>query len=213
MKVAVDLHVHERRGSGDSRTPAWAMADVMFDRYGFAALGFVGHDLIVEADVADAIAIDGIEIEPIAGRYLHILEYVDHDFRVLAHPALTFGGDVKAKAREAIAEYDCDAVERWNWAHGGLQYEGHIDGVIEVAGSDAHSPLGVGLNHMVVDVDTVSADAIMREVQAGRFEVVIERHTTRRFLHQLEKATALAVKRLRPTTENREPWASRVPVD
>lgn len=206
--VAVDLHVHERRGSGDSRTPASTMAETMFDRYGpFTATGFVGHDLEVLAHAPDTIAITGVEHEPIPGRYLHVLEYPDHDFRVLAHPALTFrGGDVKAEARQAMRDYDCQAVERWSWAHGGQQYEGHLD-ALEVAGSDAHSPLGVGLNHMVVTVDEVSEAAVMREVKAGRFDVVAQRLTARRVFHQIEKAAALTVERLRRTPRKVGAWS------
>lgn len=206
--VAVDLHVHERRGSGDSRTTAEAMAATMFDRYGpFTATGFVGHDLEVFAHAPDTLAIVGVEHEPVPGSYLHILEYPDHDFRILAHPALTFDGDVKAQAREAMAEHDCQAVERWSWAHGGRQYDGHIDDAVEVAGSDAHSPLGVGLNHMLVTVDEVSESAVMREVAAGRFDVHTQRMLGRRVFHQLEKAAALAVESLRRSPRNGASWS------
>lgn len=209
--VAVDLHVHERRGSGDSRTPASAMAETMFDRYGpFTAIGFVGHDTIVEAHAPDTLAIDGVEHEPNPGRWLHIIELVDHDFRILAHPAKTFHpARVKEEAERAAREHGCQAVEKWNWGSGGgLQYEGSIDGVIEVAGSDAHSPLGVGLNHMLVDVDEVSEAAVMREVMAGRFDVVVQRMTGRRVFHTLEKAAALVTKRLRQTPQKVSAWPS-----
>lgn len=208
--VAVDLHVHERRGSGDSRTQASVMAETIFDRYGpFTAIGFVGHDALVEAYAPDTLAIAGIEHEPNPGQWLHVLEFPAHDFRVLAHPAKTWPGpDRIEKTRAAIDEFGCDAVEKWNWANGGKQYNGSLDGVVEVAGSDAHSPLGVGLNHMLVDVDEVSEVAVMREVKAGRFDVVTQRMTGRRLFHQLEKAAALVVERLRQTPQKVGAWPS-----
>lgn len=207
MQVAVDLHVHERLGSGDSRTAAWQMADVMADRYGpAAAIGFVGHDTIVETSGGPTLTFDGVEHEPNPGRWLHILEFPDHDFRVLAHPAKTFADPLEG-ARRVIDERDLDAVEKWNWANGGLQYEGSLP-VPEIASSDAHSPIAVGLNHMLVDVDTVSEDAVMREVKAGRFDVVTQRLRGRRLFHRLEKTTALTVERLRRAPLNPMAWRS-----
>lgn len=210
MRVAVDLHAHERTASGDSRTPASRMADVMYDRWGpFTAMGFVGHDRLVGPRPGATLAIGGMEREPHNGKFLHILDYPQYDLKILAHPKRIFPDNTKEQAMRVIRERRLDGVEKWNWANGGLQYEGNLD-VLEVAGSDAHSPLGVGMCHMVVDVQTLSAATVMTKIKAGEFHVEAHAARGRQLLHQVEKGAALALEKLRGSPVNENPWHGQV---
>lgn len=191
MRVPVALHVHERNGSADSRTPAGEMVDAYKQKYGTPlAIGFVGHDHAVRVNHPDVVTLDGVEHE-IRKRptRLHVVEFLDHDFKYLAHPKTTFPDDTADGAMRAVERYDLDAVEKYN--AGSKQYDGSL-GVPEIAGDDSHSPLGVGESMLAVDVDRLTEDAVVDELKAGRVHMMNDPSRSRGVAHQAEKSLYLA---------------------
>lgn len=196
MLIPVDLHVHERTASGDSGTAVSVMAATARRRMGdFAMLGIVGHDQAPTEVPEDILSLVGVEYEiHTKPRRLHVIRFEEPSFTILAHPALTWPTNTREQAAEFIDANDIDAVEKWNSGHGGLQYQGNIEGVVELAGSDAHSGLMVGASYMLVDTETVSAPAVIQAIKNEEFHVVttpVPWH--RRLLGQVEKSLLLAL--------------------
>lgn len=195
MEVAVDLHVHTN-ADADSRTPPRKMVDPALRRMGdFVLLGFVGHDFRPQVDVEGVLSVAGVEHEiRQEPTRLHVLRFPDHDLQILAHPQLTWPTETEAHARQWMRETDLriDAVEAAT--SGRPQYEASVSDVVEVAGSDAHSPLVIGSAFMVVMVQEVSADAVMKAIKRGHVHTVIDRPPWhRRWLASAEKALSLSV--------------------
>lgn len=192
MHVAVDLHVHERSASGDSRTAAETMGRVARSRLGdWVMLGLVGHDAEPTEEAEAVLSITGVENEiRTTPRRLHVIRFTDPEFSILAHPALTWPTDTRRQAAAFIDSHDIDAVEKFNG--GRQQYSGHIPGVREVAGSDAHSPLVLGSSHLVVQTDTVSADAVIDAIRQGDYTIVADRPPWhRRLFERIEKSLTM----------------------
>lgn len=119
-----------------------------YARRGFDIVGIVGHDARPpEVQDAPITVLRGVEHELDKSSKLHVITYPNFSF--LAHPRLTFPTDTKSHARRIIDQYDLDGVEKIN--RGTVQYSGHIAGVVELAGDDAHNPPQVGSSFFHAD--------------------------------------------------------------
>jgi hypothetical protein len=207
MTVVVDtvLHVHEQQGSSDSRTPAGEMLSAYETRLGHPlAVGFVGHDHLVRTENRSIPTIDGVEHEKqTSPRRLHIVELVDHDIRYLAHPSETYPENTYERTREAIDEYNLDAVEKYN--AGKQQYEGSLS-VPELAGDDAHSPVGAGRSYMRVYAAGETEGEIVEAIMGGEFEVVNTNPPLSAAAHEVDKWGTLATELARGNESF--PWES-----
>jgi len=171
-KIAVDLHAHERGGSHDSLTSARQMHNAFAAAVDKAAVvGYVGHDQLAADDSVSGVSLAGIEhTVSESSPEVHIVEYPDYDFKFLAHPQRIDPDDTKQTAKAYINEFGLDGVEKYR--SGYKQYDGSIDGVVELAGTDAHNVHGYPTSHMVVHTDSVDAESVIDAVKAGRVELV-----------------------------------------
>lgn len=195
MQVNTALHVHERLGSGDSRTAFGDMVDAYVAQLGTPlCLGVVGHDHHVSAKSMTlpdgVIVLDGIEHEVQTNPRVHISEYPSQDLSILAHPRLSWPSNTLADTRRAVGRYGVDAVEKYN--AGRKQFDGDV-GVPMVAGDDAHSPVGVGRSWMRVDADEFSKNAVVDAILKEDFEIVNHHPLARSLLHRFDKS-ALSLK-------------------
>lgn len=203
--VPVALHVHEQNGSGDSRTAATEMLDAYRDVLGpAAAVGFVGHDSLVRTHDENSVTFDGVEHEvSTSPRRLHVVELPDHDFSYLAHPSETFPDDTRERAMETVRRLGLDGVEKYN--AGEKQYEGRLP-TLELAGDDAHNPLGAGVSYMKVRVRRPTEGNIMDAIRRGDYTLVNRPGRLRSMLHEVEKKGTLASSLLRG--KESVPWES-----
>lgn len=197
MRTRVSLHAHERTASGDSLSSAVTMARRYRDQ-GFGAVGFVGHDSApVETGDAVAAAV-GVEHElrPLPRR-LHVVEFPEHDFAFLAHPATAWPTDTRAKAAAFAHEHGLDGVEKYS--RGRMQYAGSIPGLVELANDDAHNPHQVGESHMVVRVQDPDGPTrrvlgqVFDALRRDEFETVNRRRSQPRYVvGRVRQAVALS---------------------
>lgn len=191
MHVAVDLHVHERTASPDCRTPAIQMLQAARRKLGeFAMVGFVGHDRRPQLGQDGVLIETGIEHErrPPPNR-LHVIEFPDQDFRILAHPKVTWPTNTREHVHDYLAENpSIEAVEKWRG--GRKQYRGHVP-AIELGSSDAHNALLVGASQVVVSTSDVSQAGIFEAIRADQFQVRNRAVSSlARLAHVIEKAGA-----------------------
>jgi hypothetical protein len=153
-----------------------------------AVVGYVGHDQFASNDDVSGVSLTGIEhTVSESSPEVHIVEYPDYDFKFLAHPQRIDPDDTKQTAKAYINEFGLDGVEKYR--SGYKQYDGSIDRVVELAGSDAHNAHGYPTSHMVVDADSVAAGSVIDAVKAGRVELVSVGEVSR--WHKVGKAVAM----------------------
>lgn len=194
MNVAVDLHVHERAVSADSRTPARAMMRAARTHLGeFAMIGFVGHDRRPRVQPNGTLFATGVEheVRPPPNR-LHVIEFPGQDFRILAHPKMTWPENTRERVHEYLVEHpEIEAVEKWRG--GRRQFRGNVP-ALQIGSSDSHNPLLLGASHLIVETADVSTDGVFEAIRDGRFQAVnrpVGRLT--RAAHTVEKAGAFVV--------------------
>lgn len=192
--VTTVLHVHEREGSHDSRTPAGEMASAyqsMFDTP--VAVGFVGHDEEVHVRTPGVITFSGSEFSKTSGpNGIHVIQFDEPGIRILAHPGRTWPNDTKREAKAAIEKYNIDAVEKYTG--GRKQYEGHLP-VVELNGDDAHSPIGAGRSSLRVDAPRLSKHAIAESLSRGDFDMVNRTPLHWSLLHTADRGVMSAISR------------------
>jgi len=189
--VPTALHVHEREGSHDSNTTAGDQIRAYRDQLDTPlAVGFVGHDTEVEATNPSTITFRGVEHSITNGvRGTHIIDMEGGDLSILAHPGWTFPQETKRQAMDVVDDYGLDGVEKWTG--GRRQYEGTLP-VLEVAGDDAHSPLGTAYSYLRVNATDTTKDAVLGAIKRGDFDVVNRHRPARKTVHELEKYALLA---------------------
>lgn len=180
MKAKINLHTHERENSYDSSTPARVMSSV-YTALGYDAVGFVGHDEMANVESGQLIIFNGIERTISEDPEIHIVEYPEIGFSFLAHPGRT-RKDISL-AKRLISEHSVDGIEKFS--NGVKQYEGHIDGVIELANDDAHNVFQIGTSFMEIDVKEINRGQIVQAIKRGDITL---RNNRRRFIGQGVKA-------------------------
>lgn len=191
MTCKVSLQAHESTGSYDSRTDLGMMLDA-YREQDFDAVGFVGHDALVDVEGAadDLILYSGIEHTVDRAEGTYVVEFPEYDFRYLARPSYRDKHVTPQEVLETAREHDVDAVEKYTNAW--RQYDGNLP-LVEVASDGAHNPQQVGSSYMLVDVDVCDRDAIMQAVMEGNFEIVNGRRSV---LGNLGKGIAVAAHQL-----------------
>lgn len=188
MKAKVNLHTHDARVSFDSRTPPTVMAKA-YERLGYDAVGFVGHDEMSEFEYSDIIIINGIEHTVSKVPEIHIVEFPEHNFSFLAHPSRILAADTSKIADNIIRDRNLDAVERFNNGLG--KYDGKSD-VPQLANDDAHNLLQIGSSYMEVEVTEPTEANIMRAIKQDRAEL---KNTRRRVLGTMVKGLHASISR------------------
>lgn len=163
MIVKVSLHTHTDASADGSLSEAQMAA--AYRRRGYVT-AVTDHDSWSSPAADDRIA--GIEHTIDEDRFVHVVELGD-GFSFLPHPQRTFPEDTRERAAAFAYEHGLDGVEKFN--RGRQNYEGHIDGVVELANDDAHNTDQIGLSHMTVDVEAPTGAAVMHEIRNGQFEV------------------------------------------
>lgn len=188
------LHVHEREGSHDSRTPAGEMVETYRSMSSNpVAVGFVGHDEEVHVAAPGVITIPGAEYSKTPGpNGVHIVKLPNAGLRILAHPGRTWPEDTKANAMRAVDKYRLDGVEKYT--AGKKQYSGNLP-TLEVSGDDCHSPPGAGFSYLRVNADGLTEDAVCDALSRGDFDMVNRRPPHRLALHALDRVVVSAVSR------------------
>lgn len=157
--VPVTLHTHTSEGSPDA---SWSDADAsaVYDARGVVS-AVTDHDVRTPTR-----RLRGVERTIDAASTLHVVEV--EGFRFLAHPALTFPRDTRARAAAYVRDHNLDGVEKYS--RGFQQYTGTIDipGVVELANDDAHNEWQACASYMLVDVSPgASQRRVLDEIRAG----------------------------------------------
>lgn len=193
MRAKINLHAHERT-SLDSWTSGDAMA-FAYSTQNYEAVGLVAHEARPpEPEPRFTTVATGIEhgagdgtVEP------HVVEFPDHDFRFLAHPALTWPDSTKLHVREWLRSHDVDGVEKYS--AGRVQFQGDldVDDVVLLANDDAHNPRQIGASYMTIDGLPLTFGEALEAIRAGDHELHNESPST---IGQLEKSACVAAHRL-----------------
>ena len=85
----------------------------------------------------------------------------------LAHPA-RYGLSVE-KIREIVRAYKLDGVEKCN--RNQIQYQGHIDDMIEVGVDDCHDISMIGKNWIEIEVDSFDKETVIEKIKSGDFVI------------------------------------------
>lgn len=171
-RIRFTLHTHESTASGDSGTPAEALAEE-YARRGFDLVGFVGHDKRpdIDTDTLPVEAITGIEHEvETEPRRVHIVSFPEENFSYLAHPSLSHPEDTLGKAIRTADQYDVDAIEVFNRGNRELP-ETLPSGMTLVANDDAHNTHQIGGSFMEAAVRDVSAQSAIRAINRGEAQL------------------------------------------
>lgn len=155
----VSLHSHTSESSQDATNTDAEMAQFYRERGIVSAV--TDHDVFTESD-----RLVGIERTIEKGRKLHVVEFPEHGFSFLPHPRRPFPTNTKQRATAYIEAHGLDAVEKFS--QGKQQYEGHIDGVIELANDDAHNHWQIGLSYMSVDARADDPGSILAAIRRGQ---------------------------------------------
>lgn len=164
--MKVQLHTHTEAGSYDGGLTPIQLAEA-YRNSGFDAVAITDHDTVTEPPDVDGITLmRGVEHTEDAGRHLHVVELVDHDFKFLAHPGFTFSW-VEDGMRYARAR-GLDGIERFN---GGVEHfeAGAAADLLELATDDAHNVWQVNHSYLDVNAASRSEDDIMAAVKAGDY--------------------------------------------
>lgn len=187
--IKFDLHTHERKASYDSSTPAKIMSSV-YNTLGYDAVGFVGHDEIANVESEELIVFNGVEREVSEDPEIHIVEYPEIGISFLAHPQRE--NMSKSRIRDLIQEHRLNGVEKFS--NGFEQYDGNMDGVLELANDDAHNIFQIGTSFMQVDVNSINRGQIVQALQSrDRIELQNKR---RRLAGETVKTVNSAVGRI-----------------
>lgn len=185
----VTLHSHTSEGSPDSSWSALEAAGA------YRSDGFVSA--VTDHDVWSPVAhkdwrLPGVEHTIEAGPKLHVVQ-VGHDFRFLAHPSIPFPEDTRRQAEEFVRLNGLDGVEKYS--RGIKQYEGSIDGVVELANDDAHNRFQMGLSYMEVEARSPRAPDVLQAIRRGDFVNRVEFDPLKYGVGRAIQAASLALDR------------------
>lgn len=192
--MKLTLHTHTREGSWDASLTEREMARV-YAEHGIVS-AVTDHNTVTRTD-----RITGIERTVDADAFIHVVEIPEYDFAFLAHPSrLRLGGDTKSVAADLISEYGLDGVEKFS--QGIVQYEGHIDGVPELANDDAHNGFQAGLSYMETDADGIGL--AIGEIERKGISLHNPSPPRSKWAGKLRQAAELAPKKVR--SDIRSSW-------
>lgn len=179
VSAKVDLHAHLQRGGGQQ----------MADRY--AELGF---DVLVGTDHHDDIGVDGsVEAETVgdyshlefpgpilngvelsASHHVNVIKSDNEMIKQINHPMRY--DDTADDINQLADRVGADLVEVTERGEDLQAYPTIADAVEELDAtptitSDAHSPEAVGAGHVIVEVEELSGDNVIRALEEGRYSL------------------------------------------
>lgn len=179
ITAKVDLHAHLKRGGGQQ----------MADRYaelGYDVLVGTDHhgDIGVEGDVeAETVGdyseldfpgpvLNGVELS--ADHHVNVIKSENEMVKQINHPMRY--DDTADDINQLADEIDADLVEVTDQGEELAAYPTVADAVQELdptptIGSDAHSPDEVGAGYVVVEVDELTGDNVIRALKEGRYSL------------------------------------------
>lgn len=162
MKLKVNLHAHSSESPDACLSPRELATH--FRDHGFDVIAITDHGRVTEPpDVKGITVLKGIE-RSVGDDFQHLLEYPDHDLRILPHPNV--GGFTGGSLQAAIDKYQVQGVEKYNR---GLQTALHRDipdGTFYVSQSDFHHPGDETAGHFWLRAPSRAAEHVVSALKS-----------------------------------------------